>query len=1162
MTSSVDRASEAIAQVLSGLQRLNGDARAVQQLLGMLGWEPPSGVDDIGLAGLDLSAVISRIDALTELRSLEETSDLELAAAVAELIVALADAYRHIEDVAASFQAPSDYLDRTGIADEFFVRLADVIAINALGSFVPAAVPVGVLLGVFELRTMPADPAIFQCEHLRQIVHWGRFSLLLSHPQDVLRDVYGWGTSTFDGNALIVNLGRVLEYLADDVRLRALPRPAEEQIVRRPAPEADSAPAAQILVSLSKDLGIGAADVGLTLYAVRPSMPGANDGGLGLSPYAFGTTETAFELSGGMSLALSADAGFQDGLALILRAGRDPELMAGMLDPASAPMIGASFALTLRHAVTSGARQVLFSAPGLDIDVSAISAGVGVVAGSVAEPSLHAAIEGGRIRVSPDREDGFLAAIVPEDGIEIDVDLSVEWSRRGGVRIRGGAGLKTTIPIHRKAGPLSLTALEVGIDATPQALRAKFALSGSATLGPVTATVNALGAAAALRFERGNLGPVDFGVDFLPPDGIGLTVDAGGVLAGGGFLFHDSAQALYGGAMRLSLYEHITLKAFGLIATRMPDGSKGYSLTVFMTAEDFKPIQIGMGFALLGIGGMIGIHRRFDEVAMRESLGNGTLGNLLFPRDPVANAPEIIRSLSTIFPAQRGSYLLGVLAKIGWLSPPLVTMDLALIYQFGLHRRLIALGRIQSLLPTRDNALIQLNLDAFGVIDFDDGSVSIDAVLVDSRLAHRFVMTGDMAMRARWGGSGGGFVLAVGGLNPHFTPPTGLPTLKRMTIALSAGDNPRLTCEAYFAITANTLQFGARAQLYAAAIGFSVEGEVGFDVLVQWLPFHFLADFHASLQLKRGSRNLFKVSVAGALEGPRPLRISGKASFEILWCDFTVRFDKTLVEGQAPPLPPAVNVLDQLSQALADAHSWTTQRDAQQQHGVALRKLPPGAPGLVLDPLGTLTVKQQVVPLNTTRDVELFGGAPVAGARRFALAATFSGSHSAQVQDEIKDLFAPAQFFPMSDAEKLASPSFEEMQAGLRFGSDEIAFDDAGVVASPLQFETLVIDAAGESSRPKGGEYTPSKKRLDLQVRAAAVAHAPLRHSGQARFRDRGGMQIASLRTPRWVATSIADTSVRAPGVRSDLSWSEQHAAVIKLNRGEHAWQLMLELEI
>ena len=185
-----------------------------------------------------------------------------------------------------------------------------------------------------------------------------------------------------------------------------------------------------------------------------------------------------------------------------------------------------------------------------------------------------------------------------------------------------------------------------------------------------------------------------------------------------------------------------------------------------------------------------------------------------------------------------------------------------------------------------------------GVIDFDDGTAAIDAVLVDSRLAHKFPITGIGGAARRASAEAPGFVLSVGGFNPRFAPPR----VCRRSIASrsrsSSGNNPRLTCEAYFAITSNTVQFGARAQLYAAASGFSVEGEVGFDVLVQLLPLHFIADFQASVQLKRGSRNLFKVSVEGALEGPRPLRVSGKATFEILWCDFTMRFDKTLVKGE------------------------------------------------------------------------------------------------------------------------------------------------------------------------------------------------------------------------------------------------------------------------
>ena len=115
-----------------------------------------------------------------------------------------------------------------------------------------------------------------------------------------------------------------------------------------------------------------------------------------------------------------------------------------------------------------------------------------------------------------------------------------------------------------------------------------------------------------------------------------------------------------------------------------------------------------------------------------------------------------------------------------------------------------------------------------------------------------------MAMRMNWEGSPN-FALAVGGLHPAFNPPPNFPKLARIAISLASGDNPRLRCEAYFALTANTVQFGARMELYASASGFSIQGETGFDVLIQLDPFMFLAEFYAQVQLKRGSTNLFKV---------------------------------------------------------------------------------------------------------------------------------------------------------------------------------------------------------------------------------------------------------------------------------------------------------------
>ena len=570
--------------------------------------------------------------------------------------------------------------------------------------------------------------------------------------------------------------------------------------------------------------------------------------------------------------------------------------------------------------------------------------------------------------------------MLPAKGIELDTSITVGLSSDRGIYFAGtggdsiqsaleaGADLDATLPVNLPAGPVTLRSVHIRLAAGNAGVTAEVSASVQTAFGPVSAVIERVGLMLDVDFPRGGStpAPLDARGGFKAPSGVALSVDATGVVTGGGFLFHDPVQGLYAGAMQLSLREQITLKAFGLISTRMPDGSRGYSLIVFITAEDFRPIPLGLGFTLLGIGGMVGVNRTFDERVLRAGLSSGTLATLLFPRDPVGNAGTLISNLSSAFPARRGSYLLGLMAKIGWFTPTLVLMDLALILEFGSRQRLLALGRISALLPSPENDLVRLNMEAMGVIDFDAGTAAIDAELVDSRLARKFPITGAAALRAGFG-EGPGFVLAVGGFNPHFAAPTTVPALKRVAIALSSGTNPRLTCEAYFAITSNTVQFGADASLYASAAGFSVEGNVGFDVLVQLAPLHFLAEFHAKLQLKRGSHNLFMVKVNGALEGPRPLRVSGKAKFEILWCDFTVHFDATLVKGERPPLPAAVNVLDQLRQALSSSSSWSTQRSATETHGVALRSLPPGgatAP-IVLDPLGRLVVKQQVVPLNT-----------------------------------------------------------------------------------------------------------------------------------------------------------------------------------------------------
>ena len=257
------------------------------------------------------------------------------------------------------------------------------------------------------------------------------------------------------------------------------------------------------------------------------------------------------------------------------------------------------------------------------------------------------------------------------------------------------------------------------------------------------------------------------------------------------------------------------------------------------------------------------------------------------------------------------------------------------------------------------------------------------------------------------------------------------------------------------------------------------------------------------MQLKRGSRNLFKVRVEGALAGPRPLHLKGKATFEVLWMDVTLRIDKTLVAGAKPPRPEPIDVLPRLKEALGQASNWVSHLPDGQRPMVTLRPRQGAANEVTLHPLGTLTVKQSIVPLNL--EIAKFGQTTPADARRFTISSVSLGSQNQPAQP-VRDFFAPAQFFDMSDDEKLSWPSFEALAAGVSFGADTFTFSDQAddwLEVAALTFDTITVDPethASQASSPTEA-YALSPALLDRQARFGAAGASALRRTGNARYR-------------------------------------------------------------
>jgi hypothetical protein len=553
----------------------------------------------------------------------------------------------------------------------------------------------------------------------------------------------------------------------------------------------------------------------------------------------------------------------------------------------------------------------------------------------------------------------------------------------------------------------------------------------------------------------GELRDARLDVDFAPPAGLGLSVDAG-VVTGGGLLAFDAGRGVYAGAVTLA-FEGLTLRAFGLLTT----GRAGFSLLVVVSA-DFSPVPLGMGFTLNGVGGLLGVNRTVSVDALRGAVKRGDLGVVLSPPDPVANAGRLVSMIDGLFPAAAGRYVFGPVAKLGWGTPTLIAIDVGLVLELPAPVRLIVLGRLRAVLPEEREPVVRLQMELLGVIDFDRRRVAVDATLIDSTVAG-FAVSGDMALRTDWGAQPA-FLLAVGGFHPAFAAPPGFPALERVTIALATGENPRLRLEAYVALTSNTVQFGARVDLAARAGSFSIAGFLAFDALITIKPLAFSVEIAAKLAVKAGGHTILSVSLQLTLSGPRPWHARGKASFSILFFDVSFGFDVTIGDDPPPAQLEPVDVGALLHTALSDPRAWRAALPAGDP-AVTVGDVS-GLSGLLAHPLATLEVRQRVAPLDQT--LERFGAQTPAGATRFHLAGATIGTHSAAL-NALQDVFAPGQFQQLSDQQQLSRASFEAMTSGATLGDPTI---NHGAPASvDVNYEQVLIPAPG--IQPPEPETTP-----------------------------------------------------------------------------------------
>ena len=1029
-----------------------------------------------------------------------DATESDLLLAVGELVLdvgLLVDGVRGLPGALAG-ELGAPYVAATQIDRDFTTRLYDYLLIRGLGDRLGLLADALYLAGVVELTALAADPARHQPDFVLHRMRWERLPALLSDPGAVLAEVYGWGTPDLAVERLYEALERLsfglqspVEYgYPGDEALQALDVAGLVDPADGPDPEL-------IMPFYLSDE--------VTLEFVLYPLPKASAGeaqGLALTLRASGALALEVPLADLLRLEVEAGADLATGLAVALRPGQPPRIVENVSSGGAASILrGARAALRLVWADAETPLTLIGAPGGSAVEARAVSLALAAEASGagVADLGVEAAITGGKIAIRMDEADGFLKSLVPPEGFAFDFDFLVGWSATRGVYFRGSGGLETVIPLHYTLGPVTLASLYLALAARAEALALEVSVTGNAVIGPVTATVERIGLQSTLAFTDGNLGPVGLGVGFKFPTGLGIAIEAGPIV-GGGFLSFDPQNGRYAGLLQLEAYA-LSITAIGLLDTRGPDGGAlpppGFSFLIIVAVE-FPPIQLSYGFTLNGVGGLAGIHRTIVTEALQAGLRAGAVDHILFPEDPLRNAPQIVSDLRTIFPPAPNRFVFGPMLILGWGTPSLVTAEIAVIIELPAPIRIILLGQLASALPSEDVPIVSLHVDVLGILDFDRQSLSIDATLRDSRLA-AYALSGDMAMRLSWGAEPN-FALAVGGLNPAFQPPPGFPTLRRLTVSLGLGDNPRISLQSYLAITSNSLQFGALAELYAAKGSWNIYGWVGFDALVIFVPFSFRADLSAGFALRKNTRRIAGIHVNATLTGPSPYHAWGKGCVSLFFFDVCVPFDASFGATQAITLPP-LDPWERLREALEDARNWSGTLPAGVLPGAALKSPPAGTELALVHPMGAANLHQKVLPLN--RALDKVGEFQIEGAKRFDVQGVQVGDDPTDDWRTVDDFFAPAQFLNLSDAEKLSRASFEKMPAGVAVGSQRV--EHGPEQRAEITYETRIIDSAFASRVAL--PYRLLRGELLAMTAHSAKARSAAETSGPQKFGLKAGLQ-------------------------------------------------------
>jgi hypothetical protein len=909
------------------------------------------------------------------------------------------------------------------------------------------------VMGVVRLIDVPASG--LRQEYYRRYVDWSEVGTLLTDPLTGFRKAYAWSTATPQLPDAVSDVAAVIEAFGLYLSFFAL---TPEQLAFANAGSTDPLPGqVGIALDLGEALGVPPGSSAGVQFFVRPATA-ERGAAVAIVPFADMTGSAQPASDDDVSLTITGDTDLTQGFAITLAPDHDPTVDGGFLG-GGAPTAPTRLQVALKVPPAPDAPEWIIvgasDASRLSLHTLTVSAGAALVSGEQLEAFVDLRLDKLRVVVkpSPEETDSFLADLLGPDGFSAELSSGLRISSITGFHLTGSAGLEGRFPVDVQIGPVDVQALSIALKPATQGVDFEVGASVAGVLGPFTVVVDRVGFALGARFPdppTGNLGPVDLAFGFLPPSGIGLAVDAD-VLTGGGFIGYDPDTGRYSGLLELQAGE-VGIIGVGILDTRLPGGAGGYALLIALEAT-FPAIQIGFGFALTGVGGLLALNRRVDIDALRSRLAAGTAGRILAPQDPVRNAPALLADLDAVFPIAPGVTVVGPTAQLEWAE--LVHLDIGVFIELPGPSRIVLLGSAYAEISSDGRTYLSIRVDIVGVVDLRGETAAFDAALVDSHLLGILDLTGGAAFRLSWGAQPYA-VLTLGGFNPSYNPePLSFPaSLTRIAMVHGKpSDEVYLRFEGYFAITSNTLQFGASVEAAINSGGWAIHGSIGFDALIQRVPYHFEFDIRASVSVAYSGHKLASLTLTGSLSGPGPVVLRARVCIELLF--FDVCFSHTFELGPTtpPPVPIAPDLLDALLTELTNPARVRAAGAAD-----PFVRLLPADTSLttpLVAPTGTVVWAQQRAPLDLL--LTRIGGIPLPSPAQVTATSTAVGA-------TVSDWFAPGLFLDFTDDEALTQPGYELLGAGLQLAGT--GSTDGPGAQTTLTTQQIRLPAAASTTKP------------------------------------------------------------------------------------------------